>query len=369
MAHLNYKLAQQQQDFKKFYDENLRHKYEQLEPARKKYLAKFQRRIIGCVAFILLIIFLCTIGTISKQLYLSEGFMKLSALVVFLMFIFCHVPIVDYCVETKSLVMDKILSFWGTFEYSPISTVSEEDIKKSELFPKFNRDDTDDSFEGTYNNTKISVAEKELRIKGNKHDYSVFDGVIILLNFNKKFRGQTVVKNYGNIRAFFHNNMQATIITLPIVGIFAAIGMPFFFTDRNPNTIYFVCLLLAIAVGVFLLIKLLVNYRKKATQKVEFEKIDFNKNWNVLTSDQVEARYILTPVFMEKINDIKKLFHGKHIDFGFFDSKLMIAVHTSKNLFETTSLFTPALDYAKVREVVSQLYSIFAVIDLLKEKK
>lgn len=365
----NYKLAKIQQDFKLFYDANLRQKYEQLEPARKKYLTRFQRRIVGSIAFILLIIFLCANGIISKQFYDSDGFIKLSALAIFGMFIYCHAPIVDYCIETKSLVMDKILSFWGTFEYSPISTVSEEDIKKSEIFPTFNREETDDSFEGTYNDTKISVAEKELRIKGNKHDYCVFDGVIILLKFNKKFKGHTVVKNCGNIRAFFNNNLQAIFITLMIVGIFAAIGIPFFLIGRNPNISIFVCLLLAITVGVFLLVKFLMNYRKKATQKVELEKIDFNKKWNVMTSDQIEARYILTPVFMEKINDVKKLFHGKNIDFGFFNSKLMIAVHTSKDLFETTSLFTPALDYVKVREVVSQLYSIFAVIDLLKEKK
>ena len=72
---------------------------------------------------------------------------------------------------------------------------------------------------------------------------------------------------------------------------------------------------------------------------------------------------------MEKINDVKTLFHGKYIDFSFFDSKLMIAVHTNKDMFETTSLFTPALDYFKVRDVVSQLYSIFAVIDILQEQK
>ena len=108
---------------------------------------------------------------------------------------------------------------------------------------------------------------------------------------------------------------------------------------------------------------------KKATQQVKLEEISFNKKWNVLTDNQVDARYILTPVFMEKINEVKKLFYGKHIDFSFFDNKLLLAVHTRKNMFETTTLLTPALDYHKVREVVSQLNSIFSVIDVLNSAR
>ena len=72
---------------------------------------------------------------------------------------------------------------------------------------------------------------------------------------------------------------------------------------------------------------------------------------------------------MEKMLAIKRLFHGKSIDFSFFDNKLLIAVHTRKNLFETTSLFVPALSYHKVREVISQLNSIFSVIDVINENK
>lgn len=46
--------------------------------------------------------------------------------------------------------------------------------------------------------------------------------------------------------------------------------------------------------------------------------------------------------------------------------KNLIAVHTHKDLFETSALFTPALSYKKASEVVEQLYSIFAVIDIIK---
>ena len=92
------------------------------------------------------------------------------------------------------------------------------------------------------------------------------------------------------------------------------------------------------------------------------------KKWKVYTDDQIAARVILTPVLMENIVKVCKLFHGKNVDFSFFSNKLLIAVHTRTNLFETTSLFLPALHYGKVREVVNQLHSIFSVIDVLNIK-
>lgn len=370
MPQPNYKLAKLQQDFKTFYDANLRQKYEKLEPARQKYLNKFWRRFMISCAISLFILILCIIGTIPSKIYASEGFIKLCGLVIIVMVCLCSTPFSDYCVETKSLVMDKILSFWGTFEYSIISTVSDEDIKKSEVFAQYNRDETDDSFSGTYKNTKINVAEKELKIKGGKHDYSVFKGAIIVLKFNKKFKGKTVVKNRGNFGSIFKDNFQLMLLLtmLCISGSFFALIFVL------AEDLFEICLFASIALffGIIVFICLryyYLNHNKKATQKVKLEAISFNKKWEVLTSNQIEARYILTPIFMEKINDVKKLFHGKHIDFGFFDNKLLLAVHTNKDLFETTSLFSSALDYTKVREVVGQLHSIFSVIDILGEQK
>ncbi len=364
----NYELAKLQQDFKAFYDKNLRQKYEQLEPAREKYLNKFWRRFIICTAIVLFVIFLCINGTISKELYTSEGFLKIFIFIIIAMGYICITPFFDYCVETKSLVMDKILSFWGTFQYSFTSTVDSKDIEKSEIFGQFDSTETDDSFEGTHKNTKISVSEKKLLVKGSKNDYSIFSGVIILLKFNKKFKGKTVVKHRGNFGSMFKNNLRAAIWVMLLGIMIASIASIFVLAEDSFEVGLFIYM--SIIIGSFVVLGWLQLFKghKKATQKVKLEEITFNREWKVLTDNQVAARYILTPVFMEKINDVRKLFHGRHIDFSFFNDKLMLAVHTRKDMFETTSLFTPALDYAKVREVVSQLYSIFAVIDILQEK-
>ena len=85
----------------------------------------------------------------------------------------------------------------------------------------------------------------------------------------------------------------------------------------------------------------------KNRQEVRLEDVVFSRKWNVYADDQVEARYVLTPVMMERMVRVKKMFHGNRLDFGFWDKEMLIAIHTGKDMFETTSLFTPALDYKK----------------------
>ena len=41
-------------------------------------------------------------------------------------------------------------------------------------------------------------------------------------------------------------------------------------------------------------------------EKVELEDIEFNKNFSVYSSDQIESRYILTPIMMEKLLKLKE---------------------------------------------------------------
>lgn len=365
MMQPNYKLAKLQQDFKNFYDRNLRHKYMELEPARKEFLQKFWRRFTFSCIIAFVIFLLCKTGTISKGIYTSEGFFKLCILGVVVAFYLCSVPFAEYKSETKSLVMDKILSFWGTFKYSVVSTINPSDLEKSELFSHYDIDKTDDSFSGSYNDTQISVSEKNLRVKGSKHDYTIFKGIVILLEFNKQFKCKTVVKHRWNINSLWRSNLQlylSVFLLLIAIGIFIQI---FTLAEDAFEVALFAYMTLFFGILAIIYFAAVHKKRKTATQHVTLEKIAFNKNWNVLTTDQIEARYILTPTFMEKIDAVKKLFHGQHIDFCFYENKLLMAVHTRKDMFETTFLFTPALDYHKVREVVSQLYSIFSVIDVL----
>ena len=129
------------------------------------------------------------------------------------------------------------------------------------------------------------------------------------------------------------------IILIPIIG--TALSLAAKLDSFHGFWAFF--LAMATSLGILALIIWTIGFiyrlfrSSKATQKVLLEGIPFLRKWRVYTDDQVNARYILTPVLMEKMLKIKKLFHGNFIDFCFSGSSLLIAVHTGKDLFETAS--------------------------------
>ena len=64
---------------------------------------------------------------------------------------------------------------------------SKEELKESNLFSNFTDIENDDIFNGTFEDISYKVSETNLISKGRKHEFTVFDGVIISLPSNKNF--------------------------------------------------------------------------------------------------------------------------------------------------------------------------------------
>ena len=74
-------------------------------------------------------------------------------------------------------------------------------------------------------------------------------------------------------------------------------------------------------------------------EEVKLEDPEFNKEFKVLSTDQVEARYILTPSFMQRLLEYKRK-TKEGISFSFADNRLYCAIPKFVNLFEP-ALFEP----------------------------
>lgn len=364
----NSNLAKTQQKFFEFYQKNLQSVYKDLEQDRRENLFALGRNtaIILGIALIFAALF-CHYGEeIWERPWLSWVVTGYILAAIWML----YYPFMRYNGNTKSRTMDKILSFWGDFKsFNGIDLIGKTTIKASELFNYFNKSVSEDAFFGVYKEVGIKVSEHDLRIKGNRGDTVIFDGVMIQLKLPDRFKGKTVVLNKGRkLNILWNNPLFLILLTAFLAPIFLVYY--YYFTEPGvpvgllftPLPILFFCFVTWVIYRIYRHF-----HPKKATQKVALEGLPFMRRWTVLTDNQVEARYVLTPVFMEKMLEIKRLFHGKQIDFSFFGSTLLIAVHTRKNMFETTSLFLPALSYHKVREVVGQLQSIFDVIDVVLE--
>ena len=76
---------------------------------------------------------------------------------------------------------------------------SENDLKESNLFSTFTDIENDDIFNGTFEGITYKVAETNLISKGRKHEFTIFDGLIISLPANKNFKTKTVITTKGDI--------------------------------------------------------------------------------------------------------------------------------------------------------------------------
>ena len=107
-------------------------------------------------------------------------------------------------------------------------------------------------------------------------------------------------------------------------------------------------------------------YRIKGLERVKLEDTKFEKIFEVFSSDQIEARYLLTTAFMERMLRLRDLYDGKVIQFSFKDNKLLIAIKTRQNMFEANSFFRSNLNKKRIDLVFLQFYTVFSIIKLLK---
>ncbi len=254
-------------------------------------------------------------------------------------------------------------------------------LRKSNLFSLYSYQETDDVIKGCYNNVDYTIAETKLVARSRNNEFDVFKGVIISFKSNKKILAETLItsKDDKNIRNYPPNLKDALIVFLLWIP-FSVFLLSIYFLgiylrkSDSVNTIdltfvqslllyYITPLMMIFAVGipfVYLMKKIIsdVFYKMKKMQDVKLEDTTFDERFNVYTQDQIEARYILTPVFMERLKSLETSFGTKNIKCSFFDDNIMFAISTNKDLFELGSLYKSIKSKKSIEEFYNQIKSI-----------
>ncbi len=102
-------------------------------------------------------------------------------------------------------------------------------------------------------------------------------------------------------------------------------------------------------------------------QKVRLEDPVFEKAFEVYGSDQVEARFLLTPDFMERLIGLERAFQGKQLRCAFAGGEMLLAV-AGKNLLEAGSMHRRMDDLGRVREMLQDFAAIFLLIDAMSQR-
>ena len=102
----------------------------------------------------------------------------------------------------------------------------------------------------------------------------------------------------------------------------------------------------------------------------EKERMDdtlFNDEFRVFADDKVEARYLLTPAFMQRLRELKIKYAAEMgVSAAFMDDKFYLFLNGAKNKFETT-LFSlpPSLkDAARIKKEILEFLSIIDELNL-----
>jgi hypothetical protein len=86
----------------------------------------------------------------------------------------------------------------------------------------------------------------------------------------------------------------------------------------------------------------------------------FNSVFNVSSTDQVEARFVLTPKMMERLIDLNDKF-GR-VNMSFVNGRVFVAMSLSYNLFEP-NLSRPLTDTTQIEWLIAQLKRITGIVD------
>lgn len=98
-------------------------------------------------------------------------------------------------------------------------------------------------------------------------------------------------------------------------------------------------------------------------EKIEIENQDFNKEFDIFSEDELDAFRILTPHFVEKVEDLNNHISGDLL-LCFRDNKLYIGINNNYDFFEYNKYLIKNLEDIYIK-VFKELDSIVEFIDKL----
>ena len=297
---------------------------------------------------------LCIYGKISDldtRLLLSFGLIVYPISISLSAHLFAFVKKEDkkFKIKIKSECIPRVLKCfdnirWGRALSKPVH------IAESNLFPDDSAPIFDDCFLGEYKGVKFEIYETAL---------IGFQGVIISMELNKTVKGNTIVASKRDMNIM--KNPSIHIIAGFICFLAGAIPI---FQVFSINIALCLFIFIIIAFFIYLTIKKYILFNTK--KNIKLEDINFEKKFKVYSTDQIEARYLVTPSFMERLYNLKTAFGAKNIKCSFYSDKLILAIPTQKDLFEFGELYQPLTKSKDIKRFYDEIIAIYRIINYFK---
>jgi hypothetical protein len=235
--------------------------------------------------------------------------------------IFASIFSKDYVREFKHLIIQHIVDYiQDGLKYSPDRCIPQNVYELSEIFQTHvDRYKGDDLVEGLIGTTDFCFSElhTEYKTQSGKNTswHTIFRGLFFITKFKKDFSGKTII--------------------LPDAAekLFGFIGQS------------------------------MQSWNFSRDQLIKLENPEFEKEFVVYGTNQIESRYILTPKMMEQIVDFKKKY-GKQIYISFVGSLAFVAVSYDRDMFEPKLLST-LLDFEPIKQYFEDIQFAISIADEL----
>ena len=289
---------------------------EEMEQKRVDFLGQRKKILLVGIAMIVLIIFI-GLFTLNQTGDFSQVFLILIVVTVIACVGYYNYQKRKVVNAYKSEVIPKIIeSVDSSYHYDAKRHIEEYDFKASQLFRKPDRYSGEDFISGRLGKTDFKLsevhAEYETRDKdGDSSYHTIFKGLFMIADFHKDFQGHTVV--------------------VPDKGGEGWLG------------------------------RIVKRSSRKGKQIAKMENADFEKYFDVYTTDQVEARYILSMSMIENIIMLKEMFKSK-IHIAFLNSCIYIAIDWKLNILEP-KLNRTLLDEATIHHFLDEIWLCLEIIE------
>lgn len=296
--------------FQRLYKERIEPCFAENEADRQAAVAKFNQRIAiggGLAAALAFGVFLYFRGVVPALMTgLIAGFFA---------WIYAYAPLAKVGQTLKRQYCSAIAQAMGaSFTIGGFEPPALDRLNHLRLLPAHARARFEDLFSGAYKQSRFDLYEAHLEqrsrdSKGRTRYTTVFRGQLVRLHFPRNFLGVTIVRRDA--------------------GVFNVFGGG--------------------------------DVAGRKLEKVGLVS-EFEKAFEVWSTDQVEARYLLHPTMMARLLDLEKTLHARRLRCAFQDGDMLIAVEGG-NLFEPGDLFKPLVDPARARRIVDEIAGVVKVME------
>ncbi len=222
----------------------------------------------------------------------------------------------EYAKSYKKEILPKIAKLFGDFRYNIKGKAPMNLMLPSKIVPRHDRYKSEDYFTGEYKGIQIEFSEIDLAVRRrrkNRTSYqTVFKGLAVLLDTrHKRFFGHTLIdQNKSKISEWFKE-------------------------------------------------------RSSTLQRAEMVDPEFEAIFDVYTNDQVEARYLIDPIMIERLKGLYDEYDGEKMAAAFYDNKMLILIASKHNHFEPSNIYVPAISPDSILNMKKEIGEILSIVDKL----